>query len=151
MLKGQCHEIFEFWFFSWLSFPQAPEYTLPLGPFRIFSAAWYWSHFCHQCQWRRRQICRRYHWHRACCKIATGINNTSETGSKFANGVIDTGDAPWLANISANFRKNLKQTVQMGYSGAGGKLIHEKNQKQKISRHCPFKGPPCELDRDWKC
>ncbi len=28
----------------------------------------------------------------------------------------------------------------MGYSGAGGKLIHEKNQKQKISWHCPFKG-----------
>ncbi len=24
----------------------------------------------------------------------------------------------------------------MGYSGAGGKLIHEKIQKQKISRHC---------------
>ncbi len=29
----------------------------------------------------------------------------------------------------------------MEYSGAGGKLIHEKNQKQKISWHCPFKGP----------
>ncbi len=28
----------------------------------------------------------------------------------------------------------------MGYSGAGGKLIDEKNQKQKISWHCPFKG-----------
>ncbi len=28
----------------------------------------------------------------------------------------------------------------MGYSGAGGKLIHEKNQKQKISWHCPFQG-----------
>ncbi len=27
----------------------------------------------------------------------------------------------------------------MGYSGAGGKLIHKKNQKQKISCHCPFK------------
>jgi hypothetical protein len=27
----------------------------------------------------------------------------------------------------------------MGYSGAGGKLIDEKNQKQKISWHCPFK------------
>ncbi len=26
----------------------------------------------------------------------------------------------------------------MGYAGAGGKLIHEKNQKQKISWHCPF-------------
>ena len=28
----------------------------------------------------------------------------------------------------------------MGYSGAGGKLTHDKNQKQKISWHCPFKG-----------
>jgi hypothetical protein len=27
-LKGQCHEIFCFWFFSWISFPQAPEYTI---------------------------------------------------------------------------------------------------------------------------
>ncbi len=27
----------------------------------------------------------------------------------------------------------------MEYSGAGGKLIHEKNQKQKISWHSPFK------------
>ncbi len=27
----------------------------------------------------------------------------------------------------------------MGYSGAGGKLIDKKNQKQKISWHCPFK------------
>ncbi len=26
----------------------------------------------------------------------------------------------------------------MEYSGAGKKLIHEKNQKQKISWHCPF-------------
>ncbi len=26
----------------------------------------------------------------------------------------------------------------MEYSGAGGKLIHEKNQKQKILWHCPF-------------
>ncbi len=26
-LKGQCHEIFAFKFFLWISFPQAPEYT----------------------------------------------------------------------------------------------------------------------------
>ncbi len=26
----------------------------------------------------------------------------------------------------------------MGHSGAGGKLIHKKNPKQKISWHCPF-------------
>ncbi len=27
-LKGQCHEIFCFRFFSWISFPQAPDYTI---------------------------------------------------------------------------------------------------------------------------
>ncbi len=51
--------------------------------------------------------------------------------AKFATGVIDTGGAHWLANISANFRKNL-------YSGAGGKRIREKNQKQKISCTAPL-------------
>ncbi len=27
-LKGQCHKIFGFWFFSWISFPQASDYTI---------------------------------------------------------------------------------------------------------------------------
>ncbi len=31
------------------------------------------------------------------------------------------------------------ETFLMGYSGAGGQLIHEKNQKQKIPWHCLFK------------
>jgi hypothetical protein len=59
-------------------------------------------------------------------------------GDKFAASVVDTGGAPWLANISAKFLKKF-ETVQMEYSEAGGKPIHEKNQKQKILWHCPFK------------
>ncbi len=27
-LKGQCHELFYFRFFSWISFPEAPEYII---------------------------------------------------------------------------------------------------------------------------
>ncbi len=27
-LKGQCHEIFCFWFFLWISFPPAPEFLI---------------------------------------------------------------------------------------------------------------------------
>jgi hypothetical protein len=34
----------------------------------------------------------------------------------------------------------------MVYSGAWGKLIHEKNQKSKISRHCPFKGLSSQIE-----
>jgi hypothetical protein len=33
----------------------------------------------------------------------------------------------------------------MGYSEAGGKLIDEKNQKQKISWHCPFNHHPYKV------
>ncbi len=38
----------------------------------------------------------------------------------------------------------------MEYSGAGGKLIHEKNQRQKISWHCPFKKTePCLCEKPY--
>jgi hypothetical protein len=40
-------------------------------------------------------------------KFAAGV---VDTGGKFATGVVDTGGAPLFANISANFRKNLKRS-----------------------------------------
>ena len=51
-------------------------------------------------------------------KFATGVADTGgkfatgvvDTGGIFAAGVVDTGGAPWLANISANFRKNSKRS-----------------------------------------
>ncbi len=52
--------------------------------------------------------------------------------AKFAAGVVDTGGAPGLANISANFRKKIEVTPKL-FSGAWGKMIHEKNLKQQIS------------------
>ncbi len=60
------------------------------------------------------KICRQCRWHQW----------------HFATGVADTGGAPWLANISANLRKKI-ETVGMGYSGAGGKLIHKKTRCKK--------------------
>jgi hypothetical protein len=58
---------------------------------------------CHRRRWHRLQICRRYRWHQ--WKI--GHRYHSETGGKICPGVVDTGGAPWLANISVNFWKNL--------------------------------------------
>ncbi len=118
-LKGQCHENFDLWFFSWLSFPQALEYTIKAVS-NFFENSRRYSqlkvhHRCHcqicrWCHWYRRQFCRwcRWYW---CCT--------------------------WLAEYLHEFSKKFEM-VLMGYSGAGGKLIHEKNQKQKISWHCPF-------------
>jgi hypothetical protein len=52
--------------------------------------------------------------------LPPGINNTSATGGKIYHLlltrylppvlVVDIGGAPWLANISANFPKNLKRS-----------------------------------------
>jgi hypothetical protein len=39
-------------------------------------------------------------------KFATSINNASEMVDKFAADVVDTGGPPWLANNSANLKKN---------------------------------------------
>jgi hypothetical protein len=48
-------------------------------------------------------------------------------------GVVDTG--AWCTLTWEYLSEFLKkfETVLMGYSGAGGKLIHEKKLKQKIS------------------
>ncbi len=60
------------------------------------------------------KICRRCHWYRwqfATDVVDTGGNFAAgvvDTGGKFATGVVDTGGAPWLANISANFRKKIR-------------------------------------------
>ncbi len=62
-------------------------------------------------------------------KFAAGV---VDTGGKFATGVVDTGGATFTCEYLSKFSKKF-ETVQMGYSGAVGKLIHEKNQKQKIS------------------
>ncbi len=77
-LKGQCHEIFCFWFFSWISFPQAPEYTIrAVSNFFENSRRYLQLKVDHRYQRHRRQIlppvsevllipvanCHRYQWH----------------------------------------------------------------------------------------
>ncbi len=47
-----------------------------------------------------------------------------------------TGVCEYLREFSNKFEIAL---MVSGVSGAWGKLIHEKNQKQKIAWHCPFK------------
>ncbi len=73
---------------------------------------WHRWQICRRCQRYRQQFCRRCRWYRRC-----------------------TLNCDYLREFSKKF-----ETVLMQYSGAGEKLIHQKNQKQKISWHCPFKG-----------
>ncbi len=59
-----------------------------------------------------------------------GANNTS---GQFADGIIDTDGAIWIATIFANFwAKNPK-------SGAWGKMINEKDLRKKSRDTVPVK------------
>ncbi len=118
---------------------------------------------CHRCQWHRWQICRRCHWYRwqfaagivdTGGKLATGVNNTRGTGGKICHRCRwyrchwhrwqichrcrwhrwCTLTCKYLREFSKKF-----EMILMLLSGAWGKVIHEKNLKQKISWHCPFK------------
>jgi hypothetical protein len=71
---------------------------------------------CHSCHWHRWQICHRCRWHRWC-----------------------TLTCKYLPEFSKKFEMNL-----LFFSGAWGKVIHEKNLKQKISWHCPLKESKCK-------
>ncbi len=55
-LKGQCHEIFRFWFFS-ISFPPAPEYPIRTVS-NFFENSWRYSRLKvdHRCRWHRWQM-----------------------------------------------------------------------------------------------
>ncbi len=86
-LKGQCHEIFCFRVFSWITFPQAPDNNIRIiSNFFKNSLIYSQVKVHHRCQRHWWQICHRCQWPR--WQIAAGINDTS---GKFATGISDTG------------------------------------------------------------
>ncbi len=57
LLKGQCHEIFDLWFFSWISFPQAPECTITaISNFFENSRRYSRLKVHHRCRWHWWQM-----------------------------------------------------------------------------------------------
>ncbi len=174
-LKGQCHEIFCFWFFSWISFPPAPETVS-----NLFENS---RRYCHRCLWHRWQMekifnqknnfiwsplgsrgniyinfCLQVHfqvsaaWY--CSNYLPPVSTTQgKLVAKFASGVVDTKFAAgvlaaichwcywhrWCTLTCEYLRQFSKkfEMILMLLSGALGKVIHEKNLKQKISWHCP--------------
>ncbi len=228
-LKGQCHEIFCLWFFSWTSFPQASDYTITaVSNFFENSRRYSQLKVCHRCQRHRWQMEKTFNqknfnnfvgtplgsrvniyinfclqvpfmvsaaWY--CChylppvsltpvansppvsttlakmveKFATGVADTGckfatgvvdiggnfaadvvNTGGKIATGVVDTGGAPWLANISANFRKNSKRS-KWNTLGLGGNWCMKKTRSKKSRDTVPLSymtTPAFRTDADFK-
>ena len=154
-LKGTVSRDFLLLVFFMNQFPPKPL-SIPLGPFRIFSKirgdTVFTSHgappvsttpvanfplvsltpvaICHRRRGHRRQICRRYQQHKG-----NGWQNLPPV-SLIPVAILPPVSLTPVANLSCEYLREFSkkfETVLMGYSGAGGKLIHEKNQEQKIS------------------
>ncbi len=129
-LKGQCHEIFDFSFFHESVSPKL--LSIPLGQFRIFSKIR--GDIRSRCRWYRWQIFRGIV--DTGGKFATGVNNTRGTG-----GICHRCRWHWWCTLTCEnlreFLKKIEMTVKL-FSGVWGKVIHEKNLKQKILWHGPF-------------
>ncbi len=121
---------------------------------------------CHRCRWHRRQICRRYRWHRRqfCHQCQQHKGNGWQNLPLVS--LIPVAYLPPVSLIPAaichrchwhrwqicrwhrwctltceylcKFWKKFEMILML-LSGAWGKVIHEKNLKQKILWHCPFK------------
>ncbi len=140
--------------FSWISLPPAPEYTISaISNFLRKFAEKFAAHgpppdivaiICHRC--------RHWHW----WQLSPLSPTLTKMVAKFVS-LIPVENLLSLilaANLpSVSFIPVVHLDLQIsprifgkiwngsnGYKGSGGKIIHEKNHKQKISWHCPFKG-----------
>ncbi len=75
-------------------------------------------------------------------KFATGVNNTRRTGGKICRRCRWHRWCTLICEYLCKFSKKFEMILIL-LSGAWGwgKVIHDKNLKQKISWHCPFKLP----------
>ncbi len=156
-LKGHCHEILCLWLFSWISFPPAPEYSIrTISNFFESSRRYPQVKVPHRYQRHRWQImgtisgCRHLKVNLK-AKIYIYVNITTQRCQNkrmkiflidyfFHFPPVSTTPVVHLElRISPRILEKKFETALMVYSGAWGKLIHEKNQRSKISWHCPFK------------
>ncbi len=95
LIKGTVPQDFRLQVFLWISFPQAPEYTIRAenfenSQFLKFTLRCQQSDIvpiiCHRCRWHRQQICWQYRWHRHQYQKTPAV-----TVAKFAAVVVDTG------------------------------------------------------------
>ncbi len=131
-LKGQCHEIFCFRFFSWIVFPLAHE-----NKSRVIS-----NFFENSRRYLQVKVHHRYQQHRRQILPPVPLVLLIPVAKLLAVSTILAANLPlrWCILNCEYLRKVSKksETAQMVYSGAWRKLIQENNLKSKISWHCPF-------------
>jgi hypothetical protein len=158
-LKGQCHEIFDFCFFSWISFPQAPEYTnRAVSNFFENSRIYSQLKVHHRCQRHRWQMAKIFKlkifnyfvWTPLGSRVNIYVNFCLQVQFKMTAAWYCTHNLPPVSltpavvhlhlRVSPRIFEKIRNSPNAILWGCGeGNWFIKKNQKQKISWHCPFK------------
>ncbi len=137
-LKDSVTRFFASGFFSSISFPPAPGYPIrTVSNFFENSRRYSQLKVDHRCCWHRWQMRKIFNQKNFNNFVGTPLDSRVNTYICHRCRLYrwSTLSCEYLRKFSKKF-----ETALMVYSGAWGKLIHEKNQRQKISWHCPFKG-----------
>ncbi len=123
-LKRQCHEIFCFWFFSWINLPPAPEYSIKTIS-NFFENSRRYSQFKvhHRYQRHRREICPLVSL-ALLIPVATGVN---DTGGKFPTSVKNASGK--LPQVSTTPAENLPPVLFTPVANNGSKYQTADNLK----------------------
>jgi hypothetical protein len=141
-LRGLCHEIFDFRFF----FHESVSSRSLSIPHRAVS-----NFFENSQRYSQLKV------HQQSDNIPLFATSVVDTGGKFATGIINTSGTSVIKTSGAPYEpceyfcemlKKFEMTLML-FSGAWGKMIHEKNLKQKILQHCPFNTSASEMGGNW--
>jgi hypothetical protein len=151
-LKGQCHEIFQLQAFSWISFPQALKYPSSVIKFFLKFAEIFADQGAPPVSLTQVANGKIFNQKSFNCFIWTPMGCRANIKINFILQVhllpvslTPVANLPPLSlipvvhldlRLSPRIFEKIEQ-VLTEYSGTGGKLIREKNQKQKISWHLP--------------
>ncbi len=144
LFKGTVSRDFRLLVFSWISFPQTPEYT-------IRAVSNFFQNSRRYSQLKVHHRCRLHRWQIKVLIILFGHLWEVELTYRyiFAFKFFLRSQQPdivpitcrrcrwyWWCTLTCEYLREFSkkfETILMGYSGTGGKLIHEKKQKQKNS------------------
>ncbi len=148
-LKGQCHEIFDVWFFSWISFPQAPEYTIrAVSNFFENSRRYSQLKVHHRCHWHRWQMEKIFNQEKFSYFLNFSFTFKFTLRCQPSDIVLTTcprcrwyrGWCTLTWQYLSEFSKKIETVLTVyRYSGAWGKMIHEKTWSKKSRDTVPLK------------
>ncbi len=142
-LKGKCHGIFDFRFSTWISFPQAPDYSIgAVSNFFENSRRYSQLKVHHRCRWHRWQMEKIFNLHYF---FWTPLGSrVSRRLSLIPAAILPPVSLIPVVHLDLRISPRIFENIRNGPNGiirGWGILIHEKTRSKKSRDTVPLKKP----------